>query len=158
MWLFAPSWSGPISVFSFIKLGLLTVGLLPSKHYKQREPWISPGGIYQPRLEWRIDMAESAVKGAVNGGTKISHGDSSMKAIVSAVAEDYADATRRAVKRGRLAAEDLIDEAAHSIKQRPLQTVALTFGLALGTGALFGWIASRTRRKVNGHGNVYFPL
>jgi hypothetical protein len=102
-------------------------------------------------------MAENAVKKAVNGETKISHWDSSLKDIVSAVVEDYAHATRRAVKRGRLAAEDVIDEAAHSIKQRPLQIVAFTFGLAFGTGALFGWIASRTRRKVNGPKNVY-PL
>jgi hypothetical protein len=60
-----------------------------------------------------------------------------MKDIVSAVG-DYAHGTRRAVRRGRLAAEELIDEAAHSIKQRPLQAVALTFGLAFGTGVLFG--------------------
>ena len=88
-------------------------------------------------------MADSAVKEAVNGGTKISHRDFSLKDIVSAV-EDYADETRRAMRRGRHAAEDLIDEAARSIKQRPLQTVALTFGLAFGTGVLFGLIASRT--------------
>jgi hypothetical protein len=82
-------------------------------------------------------MADSAVKDAVNGKTKISHWDFSMKDIVSAV-DDYAHGTRRAVRRGRLAAEELIDEAAHSIKQRPLQAVALTFGLAFGTGVLFG--------------------
>jgi hypothetical protein len=144
MWLFAPSWSRLITVFSFIKLGLLTVGLLLSRQYKQREP--DRLGIYQPRPEWRIDMAESTVKEATNGGTKISHWDSSLKDIVSAV-EDYADATRRAARRGRLAAEDLMDEAAHSVKQRPLQIVALTFGLAFGTGVLFGWIASRTYEK-----------
>ena len=63
------------------------------------------------------------------------HGRHAAEDIVSAV-EDYADGTRRAVRRGRLAAEELIDEAAHSIKQRPLQTVALTFGLAFGTGVL----------------------
>jgi hypothetical protein len=103
-------------------------------------------------------MAEGAVKKAVNGETKTSHWDSSMKDIVGAVIKDYAHATRRAVKRGRLAAEDLINEAAHSIKQSPLQTVALTFGLAFGTGALFGWIATRTRRKANSHGNVHSPL
>jgi len=91
-------------------------------------------------------MADSAVKETANGGTKISNRDFSLKDIVSAV-EDYADGTRRAVRRGRLAAEDMIDEAAHSIKQRPLQTVSLTFGLAFGTGVLFGWIASRTREK-----------
>jgi ElaB/YqjD/DUF883 family membrane-anchored ribosome-binding protein len=91
-------------------------------------------------------MADSAVKVAVNGGTKTSHWDFSLKDIASAV-EDYADGTKRAVRRGRLAAEELIEEAAHSIKQRPLQTVAVTFGLAFGTGVLFGWIASRTRKK-----------
>jgi hypothetical protein len=135
-----------MSVFSFIKLGLLTVGTFPLRQYKQMGPWISPGGFYQPRLERKIDMANSAVKEAVNGGTKISHWDSSLKDILIAV-EDYAEGTRRAVRRGRLAAEDLIDEAAHSIKQRPLQTVALTFGLAFGTGVLFGWMASRTRKN-----------
>jgi hypothetical protein len=103
-------------------------------------------GFYQPRLEWRIDMADSAVKEAVNGRTKISLWDSSLKDIANVV-EDYSDETRRAVRRGRLAAKDLIDEAAHSIKQRPLETVALTFGLAFGTGVLFGWLASRTREK-----------
>ena len=96
-------------------------------------------------------MHESAVKKAGNGETKISHWDSSMKDIVSAVVEDYAHATRRAVKRGRLAAEDLIDEAAQGIKRRPLQTVALAFG----TGALFGWIARfKNSRKVKSHMNV----
>lgn len=91
-------------------------------------------------------MADSAVKEVMNGGTKISHWDFSLKDIVSAV-EDYADGTRRAVRRGRHAAEDLIDEASRGIKQRPLQTVALTFGLAFGTGVVFGWIASRTREN-----------
>jgi hypothetical protein len=99
-------------------------------------------------MEWRIDMAEGAVKRTVNGETKTSHWGFGKKDIVGALVEDYAHATQRAVKRGRLAAEDLINEAAHSIKQSPLQTVALTFGLAFGTGALFTWIATRTRRKV----------
>jgi hypothetical protein len=91
-------------------------------------------------------MADGAVKDVVNGGTKVSHRDFSMKNIVNAV-DDYAHGTRRAVRRGRLAAEELIDEAAHSIKQHPLQAVALTFGLAFGTGVLFGWIVLRTREK-----------
>jgi hypothetical protein len=104
------------------------------------------------------DMAEGAVKKNLNGETRTSHWGSSKKDIVGALVEDYAHATQRAAKRGRLAAEDLMNEAAHSIKQSPLQTVALTFGLAFGTGALFGWIATRTRRKVNSHGNVHSPL
>ncbi len=116
-------------------------------------------------------MADGAAKESTNGGTKISHLDFNLKDFVRAVEDysdgtrravrrgrlaaeeiasavkDYADGTQRAVRRGRFAAEDLIDEAAHSIKKRPLQTVAVTFGLAFGTGVLIGWIASKTREK-----------
>ena len=91
-------------------------------------------------------MVESVGKAAVDGGIKIPHWRSSKKAMVRAV-EDYVGAARRAAKHGRFAAEDLIDEATYRIKQRPLQTVALSFGLAFGAGALFGWVASRTRKK-----------
>jgi hypothetical protein len=49
------------------------------------------------------------------------------------------------LKRGRFAAEDLMDEAATSIKQHPLQTVGLTFGLAFGVGALSGRIRVHIR-------------
>jgi hypothetical protein len=89
-------------------------------------------------------MAESAVKKIVDLGTEIPH--SGKKAVLSAV-EDCVGAARRAVKRGRFAAEDLMDEAAHSVKRRPLQTVVLTFGLAFGAGALFSWIASTNHKK-----------
>jgi hypothetical protein len=171
MWFFAPSWSGP-----YVGILVHQAGIIDSRNVSLETVQIEgtvdiAWGFYQPRLEWRIEMADSAVKEAVNGGTKISDWDFSLKDIVSAVedyadgtrravrrgrlaaeeivsaVEDYSDGTRRAVRRGRLAAEELIDEAAHSIKQRPLQTVALTFGLAFGTGVLFGWIASRTREK-----------
>jgi hypothetical protein len=92
-------------------------------------------------------MAQSAVSKIVeNLGTEIPHLDSGKKAVVSAV-EDCVGAARRVVKRGRFAAEDLMDEAAHSIKQRPLQTVVLTFGLAFGAGALFAWVASNNHKK-----------
>ena len=103
-------------------------------------------GIYQPQLEWRSDMAESAVRKIVDLGTEIPNWDSGKKAVVSVVG-DCVGAARRAVKRGRFAAEDLMNEAAHSVKQRPLQTVVLTFGLAFGAGALFGWMASNNHKK-----------
>ena len=89
-------------------------------------------------------MAESAVRKIVDLGTEIPY--SGKKVVLSAVG-DCVGAARRAVKRGRFAAEDLMDEAAHSVKQRPLQTVVLTFGLAFGAGALFGWIASNNHKK-----------
>jgi len=63
--------------------------------------------------------------------------------VVSEAVEDGVDMARRAVKRARYAAEDLMDETAHRIKQYPFRAVALTFGLAFGTGILFGCIGSR---------------
>ena len=69
-----------------------------------------------------------------------------VKAISDAV-EDGVEMARRAVKRGRYAAEDLMDETAHRIKQYPFRAVALTFALAFGTGVLFGWVGSRVCRK-----------
>jgi hypothetical protein len=91
-------------------------------------------------------MADNAVRKNVDLETEIPHRDSNRQAIGSAV-EDWVSAARRAVKRGRFAAEDLLDEAAHSVKQRPLQTVVLIFGLAFGAGALFGRIASRNHKN-----------
>jgi hypothetical protein len=91
-------------------------------------------------------MAESAVRKIVDLGTEIPNWSSGKKAVVSAV-EDCVGAARRAVKRGRFAAEDLLDEAAHSVKRHPLQTVALTFGLAFGAGVLLGWAASNAHKK-----------
>ena len=91
-------------------------------------------------------MAKSVVKRIMDLGTEIPNLASSKKAVASAV-EDCVGAARRAVKRGRFAVEDLMDEAIHTVKQRPLQTVALIFGLAFGAGALFSWIASRSHQK-----------
>ena len=34
---------------------------------------------------------------------------------------------RQAIKHGRDAAEDLIEEAQHTVKQRPLQTIGIAF-------------------------------
>ena len=91
-------------------------------------------------------MTESAVKNSIDHETEIPDWSSSKKAVINA-AGDCVDAARRAVKRARFAAEDLVDEAAHSVKHRPLQTVAVTFGLAFGVGALIGWIASNNHKK-----------
>ncbi|HEY2646183.1 MAG TPA: hypothetical protein VGI34_04395 [Candidatus Acidoferrales bacterium] len=91
-------------------------------------------------------MAESAVRKLVDLGSEIPHLNNGKKAVANAL-EDCVGAARRAVKRSRFAAEDLMDEAAHSVKQHPLQTVVLTFGLAFGAGALFGMMASKNHKK-----------
>jgi hypothetical protein len=41
--------------------------------------------------------------------------------------------------------EDRMDDVAHSIRRQPLKCTAMTFGVALGIGALAGWAGGRRR-------------
>jgi ElaB/YqjD/DUF883 family membrane-anchored ribosome-binding protein len=67
------------------------------------------------------------------------------EAVVDAV-EDRISAAKRAVKQGRRAAEDLVDDAKYQVKQRPLSAVGVFFGIGLGLGAVIGLLLAR-----NGH-------
>jgi hypothetical protein len=46
-------------------------------------------------------------------------------------------------KRGRYAAEDLMEDATHRVKRDPLRSVVLGFALGVGMGALAAWVATR---------------
>ena len=46
--------------------------------------------------------------------------------------------SKRAVKHGRRAAEDLVDDAKYLVKQHPLSAVGVLFGIGLGLGDLIG--------------------
>ena len=50
---------------------------------------------------------------------------------------------RRAVRRGWHTAEDFVDEVASTVKRQPLKSIGVTFGVALGIGALAGWLGTR---------------
>jgi len=66
-----------------------------------------------------------------------------LKEVITDAVEDGLRAARHTIKQGREVAEEAFDEAAHTVKKYPLQTVAVTFGVALATGALLGWLVSR---------------
>jgi ElaB/YqjD/DUF883 family membrane-anchored ribosome-binding protein len=63
--------------------------------------------------------------------------------------EDGVRSARRAIKHGRYAAEDLIEEAQHTIRQKPLESVAVVLAAGVLAGALAGgfvtWLGSRRR-------------
>jgi ElaB/YqjD/DUF883 family membrane-anchored ribosome-binding protein len=63
---------------------------------------------------------------------------------VNEVLEDGLDTTRRTLKLVRKTAREMSDDAVHTVKKYPLQTVAITFGVALGVGVLAGWLVTRT--------------
>jgi len=94
-------------------------------------------------------MPESVLSKEIEEGAQVSQPTPSplRVRVISDAVEDGVGRARRAIKRGRYAAEDLMDETVHTIKQHPLQTVGVTLGLALGTGFLLGWAASRAWRK-----------
>ena len=69
-----------------------------------------------------------------------------LKVRASHAVEDTMFEARRLAKRGRYAAEDLVDDA-YRIKRDPLRSVAITFAVGLGIGALAGWLTGRSGRK-----------
>ena len=62
--------------------------------------------------------------------------------VTEAVDEGVKSAVR-ALKHGRHAAEDAIDDARHTVKQNPLQSVGLVFVV----GVLAGWLISALGRR-----------
>jgi hypothetical protein len=50
---------------------------------------------------------------------------------------------RRFVRKGRHAAEDFVNEVAVAVQRQPMKSIGITFGLALGVGALAGWLGTR---------------
>ncbi len=69
-----------------------------------------------------------------------------VKEAVTDAFEDGINAARSAVKKGRRAAEDLVDDAEYQVKRRPLNALGVTFGIGLGLGAVIGVLLAR-----NGH-------
>ncbi len=68
-----------------------------------------------------------------------------LKEIISDAVEDGLRTARRTMKQGQEFAEETMDEALHTVKKYPMQTVAVTFGVALAAGLFLGWLASRDR-------------
>lgn len=57
--------------------------------------------------------------------------------------EDAVTGAKRMAKKGRYAAEDLIDDTEYRIKQAPFRSVGMTFAAGLGLGLFAGWLLAR---------------
>ena len=66
-----------------------------------------------------------------------------LKVAASHAVEDGVADAKRMIKKGRYAAEDLMDESAHRIKHDPFMSVGITFGVGLGLGIFAGWLVTR---------------
>ena len=70
---------------------------------------------------------------------------SKIRSIVTDAVEDGLRSARQAIKNGRQAAEDVIEEAQHTVKQRPLESVGIAFAAGCVAGGLLAWIGLRRR-------------
>jgi ElaB/YqjD/DUF883 family membrane-anchored ribosome-binding protein len=96
------------------------------------------------------DEKKSLLNKAVHAGERVVELGAEaarLKVRASHAVEDTMLEARRLAKRGRYAAEDLVDDAAYRIKRDPLRSVAITFAVGLGIGALAGWLTGRGGRR-----------
>ena len=70
---------------------------------------------------------------------------SKIKSIVTDAVDDGVKSAMKAIKNGRHAAEDVLDEAEHAIKRRPFEAMGVFFAAGVVTGTLLTWIGSRRR-------------
>jgi len=66
-----------------------------------------------------------------------------VKEAIADVIDDGINAAGRAVKQGRHAAEDLVDDTKYQVKQHPLRALGVSFGIGLGLGAVIGVLLAR---------------
>lgn len=70
---------------------------------------------------------------------------SKMKSVVADAVDDGVRSALRAIKQGRSAAEDAIQDTRHAVKQNPLEAMGIAFAAGVGIGVLAAWIGMRRR-------------
>jgi ElaB/YqjD/DUF883 family membrane-anchored ribosome-binding protein len=68
-----------------------------------------------------------------------------IRSIVSDAMEDSVRSASRAIRHGCYAAEDLIDQAEHKVKQRPFHAIGMAFAAGMLVGGFLSWIGFRRR-------------
>ena len=70
---------------------------------------------------------------------------SKIRSIVNEAVEDGVRSANQVIKHGRQAAENALEEAKHTVKQKPFQSIGLAFAAGTVAGALFTFIGLRNR-------------
>jgi len=68
-----------------------------------------------------------------------------IRSLVNDAVEDSVHSARRAIRYGRHAAEDAIEEAQHKVKQKPLQAMGVALAAGVLIGGFLSWIELRRR-------------
>ena len=70
---------------------------------------------------------------------------SKIRSMVTDAVEDGVRSASQAIRHGRYAAEDAIEEAKHTVKQRPLQAMGTVFAAGVLAGTFLTWVGFRRR-------------
>jgi len=68
---------------------------------------------------------------------------SRLRNVVTDAVEDGFETAVKTLRQGREAAEDAIDDARRTVRQRPFQAVGIVFAAGILTGAFLTWMSSR---------------
>jgi ElaB/YqjD/DUF883 family membrane-anchored ribosome-binding protein len=68
---------------------------------------------------------------------------SKLKSVVSDAVDDGVRSALKAIKQGRHAAEDAIDDARLVVKRNPFQALGIVFAAGMALGGLAMWLGSR---------------
>ena len=68
-----------------------------------------------------------------------------LRSDVREAVEEGIRAANRAIRHGRHAAEDAVEEAKHTLKRKPIQAVGIAFAAGVLAGCFMGWITLRER-------------
>lgn len=70
---------------------------------------------------------------------------SRIRNIVTDAVEESVRSATQAIRNGRHAAEDAVEEVKHTVKQRPFEAIGLAFVAGALAGGLLTWIGLRRR-------------
>ncbi len=73
------------------------------------------------------------------------HEVSKIRSRVTDAVEDGVRSASQAISHARYAAEDAIEEAKHTVKQRPLQAIGTVFAAGILAGTFLTWVGFRRR-------------
>jgi ElaB/YqjD/DUF883 family membrane-anchored ribosome-binding protein len=102
--------------------------------------------INQGGIRMKTEIVEKTIEVRDQLGSEVKR----VKEAVAGAVDNGVVAAKRAVKQGRRAAEDLVDDAEYRIKQRPFSALGVTFGVGMGLGAAIGILLARNGRNGNG--------
>lgn len=68
---------------------------------------------------------------------------SRFKEMITDAVDEAVRAAIPAIKQGRVAADDAIQDARRAVKQNPLQSMGIVFAVGVMTGAFAAWLGSR---------------